>query len=195
MPAAVERNLDDLLEAFQLRDPLLSEEFHALAGPKLRRWARRKGWGLPKDAIEEVVQEVFLAVSNPVTVRFDRTRGTATEYLTGRLLNALKTIQTVNGLRRLGSDFNSEGQREFVPIDDLELMSANVIPFEAINARHLVRKMFTGMEATVLEACRRVWVEDEPQAAVAETLGMSRFALARKLATVRALSVQFQACM
>ena len=74
MPAAVERDLDDLLEAFQLRDPLLSEEFHAVASPQLRRWAKRKGWGwgLPKDAIEEVVQEVFLSISNPVTVRFDR---------------------------------------------------------------------------------------------------------------------------
>ena len=129
-----------------------------------------------------------------MTVRFDRTRGTATEYLTGRLLNALKTIQTVHGLRRLGSDFTTEAQREFVPVDDLELMSSNVIPFEAINARHLVKKMFAGMEANVFEACRRVWAEDEPRAAVAEDLGLSRFALARKLATVKALSVQFATC-
>ena len=194
MPAAVERDLDDLLEAFQLRDPLLSEEFHAVASPQLRRWAKRKGWGLPKDAIEEVVQEIFLSISNPATVRFDRTRGTATEYLTGRLLNALKTIQTVHGLRRLGSDFAVEAQREFLRVDDLELMSSNVIPFEAINARHLVKKMFAGTEATVFEACSRVWAEDEPQAAVAEDLGISRLALARKLATVKALSVQFATC-
>jgi hypothetical protein len=194
MPAAVERDLDDLLEAFQLRDPLLSEEFHAVASPQLRRWAKRKGWGLPKDAIEEVVQEVFLSISNPATVRFDRTRGTAMEYLTGRLLNALKTIQTVHGLRRLGSDFAVEAQREFLQVDDPELMSSNVIPFEAINARQLLKKMFAGMDAVVFEACRRIWAEDEPQAAVAEALGMGRFALARKLATVKALSVQFAAC-
>src|ERR1035437_6963645 len=122
MPAAVERDLDDL-QAFQLRDPLLSEELYAVVGPQLRRWAKRKGWGLPKDAIEEVVQEVFLSISKPATVRFDRTRGTATEYLTGRLLNALKTIQTVHGLRRIGSDFDVEAQREFLRVDDLELMS------------------------------------------------------------------------
>lgn len=194
MPAAVERDLDVLLEAFQLRVPVLSEEFHALTGPQLRRWAKRKGWGLPKDLIEEVVQEVYLSISNPMTVRFDRTRGTATEYLTGRLLNALKTIQTVHGLRRIGSDFSVEAQREFVPVDDLELTSSNVIPFEAINARHLVKKLFAGMDATVLEACRRVWAEDEPQVAVANALGISRFALARKLAAVRAHSVQFAVC-
>jgi len=194
MPAASELNFDDLLEAFQLRDSLLSEEFHNVAAPQLRRWAKQKGWGLPQDAIDEVVQEVFLAISNPVTVRFDRTRGTAAEYLTGRLLNAVKTIQTVYGLRRLGSDFTAEAQREFVPVDRLELMSSNVIPFEAINARHLVTKMFAGVEATMLEACRRVWADDETQGAVAEDLGISRFALARKLATVKALSVQFAAC-
>lgn len=194
MPAAVERDLDDLLEGFQLRDPLLSEEFHAVVGPQLRRWVKRKGWGLPKDTIEEVVQEVFLSISNPVTVRFDRDRGKATKYLTDRMLNALKTIQTVHGLRRLGSDFALEAQREFLRVDDLDLISTNVIPFEAINARHLVKKMFAGMDATVFEACRRVWAEDEPQAAVAEALGMGRFALARKLATVKAQSVQFAAC-
>lgn len=193
MPAAVERDLDDL-QAFQLRDPLLSEELYAVVGPQLRRWAKRKGWGLPKDAIEEVVQEVFLSISKPATVRFDRTRGTATEYLTGRLLNALKTIQTVHGLRRIGSDFDVEAQREFLRVDDLELMSSNVIPFEAINARHLVKKMFADMDATVFEACLRVWAEVEPQTAVAEALGMGRFTLARKLATVKVLSVQFAAC-
>lgn len=194
MPTTSEPDLDSLLEAFQLGDPFLSREFDIVGRPIIWMWARRHGWGLPRDVVEEIVQEVFLAVSNPTTVRFDRRAGTATKYLLGRLLNAVKTVQTDYGLRRLGSDFTAEGQREFKPVEDADLVSPNVIPFEAINARHLVKKMLVGVEAVVIEACHRVWVEEEPLSVVAVELGMSRFALARKLAAVRALSVQFAAC-
>jgi hypothetical protein len=63
----------------------------------------------------------------------------------------------------------------------------------AIHARQLVKRIFAGVDAEVEQACLRVWAEREPQAAVAADLGMSRFALARKMAAVKMRSVQFQA--
>ncbi len=189
-----EPELAFLLEGYQLRDPDLAEKFDAAARPLLRRMAKKRGWGLAKDVIEEVVQEVFLALVNPAAVRFDPKRGTVRQYLMGRLLNAVKTVQIANGLRRAGSDFEEEGQREFVPLDDATMPSANVIPFAAINARQLVGKMFAGAGGDFREACLRVWGEGESQAAVADEMGLSRFAFARKLAGIKAVSVQYASC-
>src|SRR4051812_290688 len=110
LPTTAEPELAFLLEAYQLRNHNIAEEFDAVARPLLRRLARKHGCGLPQDAIEEVVQEVFLTLANPMIVRFDSARGTSIQYLMGRLLNALKSVQSAHGLRRTGSDFVVEPQ-------------------------------------------------------------------------------------
>lgn len=189
-----EPELAFLLGAYQLRDQYLAEQFDAATRPLLRSMARKRAWGLPKDAIEEVVQEVFLALLKPGAVSFDPQRGTARQYLMGRLLNAVKSVQIANGLRRTGSDFEEEAQREFVPLDDARMPLSNVIPFAAINARQLVGKMFADAGAEFQDACLRVWGDGESQAAVAEEMGLTRFALARKLVAVKATSVQYASC-
>ena len=52
-------------------------------------------------------------------------------------------------------------------------------------------RRFLGIRGDMKEACLRVWVEGDPQSVVAEELGMSRWALARKLARVKAVSVRY----
>ena len=188
-----EPELTFLLEAYQLRDPELSERFNDVARPILCRMARRHGWGLSKDALDDVVQETFLSLSNPELLPFDSSRSTASQYLLGRLLNAVKTIQTVHGLRRSGSDFDNEPQREFVPIEDLELTSTLGVPVNAIEARHTVQKVFARIDGRIRSACMRVFGETESQKAVAADLNMSRFALARKLSGVRTMAIQMLA--
>src|SRR6476620_2297868 len=75
-----EDELTFLLEGYQLRDSDLSERFHAVARPLLAGMAMKHGWRLPKDVIEEVVQEVFLVLLKPTTVRFEAARGTVSQY-------------------------------------------------------------------------------------------------------------------
>jgi hypothetical protein len=188
-----EIQLTFLLEAYQLRTPQLSEEFEAASRPVLRRMAKKHGIGLPDDVQEEVVQEVFLALANPSLVRFDPARGTVNQYLLGRVLNAVKTVQVSQGLRRTGSDFESEPQREFVTVDGLEFPASGGIQLGAMHARELVKRMFSGLGAELQQACFRVWADEEPQARVALDLGMSRFALARKLAGVKAMCAPYAA--
>lgn len=193
MPPISEIELAFLLEAFQLPEPQLSEEFYAVAKPVLSRMAQKHGYGLPEDLLEEVVQEAFLALRNPAHVSFDAERGTAQQYLLGRVLNAVKTVQVAYGMRRTGSDFESEPQREFVPIDDLELPASGGINVNAMHADQLVDRIFSGVEDELRSACFRVWVDDEPQSSVADDLGVSRFALARKLAGLKTTSARYAA--
>jgi DNA-directed RNA polymerase specialized sigma24 family protein len=185
-----EPELAFLLEAYQLRDPELSERFDEVARPILRRMAGRHGYGLAKDVIDEVVQETFLSLSNRELQRFDPARSTASQYLLGRVLNAVKTTQIVHGLRRAGSEFDNEPQREFVPIDDLELESTLDVPVNAIQARHTVQKIFAGIDARIRTACMRVYGDDESQGSVAADMNMSRFALARKLSGAKTMAIQ-----
>jgi DNA-directed RNA polymerase specialized sigma24 family protein len=187
-----EPELAFLLEAFQLRDPdpELSETFDAVARPILRRMAKRHGWGLPKDVIEDVVQEAFLSIANPALVSFDASRGTAIQYLQGRILNAAKSLQVVHGLRRNGSDFENEPQREFVSFDDVSLRSNMEVSLAAIQARQELERLFTGVGDDVREACVRVFAEEESQTAVAADLKLSRFALSRQLSGVRAMAME-----
>ena len=193
MPITGEPELGSLLAAYQLLNPELSEQFEAVAAPILRRMAKKHGYGLPKDAIDDVVQETFLSLVNPDLVAFDTSRGTASHYLQGRLMNAVKTVQVASGLRRNGSDFESEPQREFVSVDDLELVSHRGIRFEEIQARHTIRKLFKDVEPTMVEACMRVYGEGEPQTTVAADLKINRFALARKFSVIRSSALQMAA--
>jgi hypothetical protein len=193
MPIHSEPALGSLLAAYQLLNPELSEQFEAAAKPILRRMAKKHGHGLPKDAIEDVVQETFLSLVNPDLVAFDVSRGTVIHYLQGRLLNAVKTVQVAFGLRRNGSDFKNEPQREFVCVDDLVLVSQRGIRFEEIQARHTLRKLFKDVEPVVMEACLRAYGDGEPQTSVAADLKINRFALARKFSVIRASALQMAA--
>ena len=195
MPVTGEPALGFLLEAYQLLNPELSTQFEFVAGPILRRMAAKHRFSLPKDAINDVVQETFLSLINPNVVAFDAARGTASMYLQGRLLNAVKAVQVANGLRRTGSNFDEESQREFVCVDDLELVSSRGVSFNEIQARLTVQKIFKDLDSDFREACMRVYVEGEPQSSVASDLKMSRFALARKLSVVRANALQLMAAI
>ena len=191
--AADESELAFLLEAYQNRDPELSERFDEVARPILRRMAGLHSYGLAVDVRDDVVQETFLSLSNSELQPFDPGRSTASQYMLGRLLNAVKSIQIVHGLRRAGSDFDNEPQREFVPIDDLELESTLGVAVNAIQARHAVQKIFAGIDTSIRIACMRVYGEDESQESVAAGMKMSRFALARKLSSAKAVALHMLA--
>ena len=97
------------------------------------------------------------------------------------------------GLRRTGTDFEKEPQREFVPVDDLNLKCPMGIREDAIHARHTIQKMFAGVDADVRHACLRVYGEEESQSEVAAELNISRFALARRMSGACAAALQMVA--
>jgi hypothetical protein len=180
-----------LLEGYILRDPADSEQFHVLSRPILRFWARQHGWGLPDDAVEEVVQEVYAALLNPAGVSFDRTRGTARQYLLGRLLNAVKTVQAIYGVPRTGSD----RERVFLSLEECSAtFSCGAEFIDLITAREVIGKVFSEIEPAMKVVCLRVWSDGEAQAVVAKAVGISRFALARKLAKAKRGAAPFAAC-
>ena len=113
--STAEPELGFLLEAFQLSNPApaVCERFDEMARPILERMAAKHGYGLAADLIEEVVQETFLALANPELKKFNSAEATPSQYLHGRILNAVKTTQIANGLRRAGSNFDAESQRRF----------------------------------------------------------------------------------
>jgi len=80
-----------------------------------------------------------------------------------------------------------------VTVDGLEFPASGGIQLGAMHARELVKRMFSGLGAELQQACFRVWADEEPQARVALDLGMSRFALARKLAGVKAMCAPYAA--
>jgi len=184
-----------LLEGYRLRDPELSKKFDVAVRRLLRRMARKLRGTLPEDAIEEVVQEVFLGLLNPLSAEFDSQRGTVEKYLLGRVLNAVKTVQVSRGLRRAGSNFDNEPQRQFLPLEDYETTGTSTFPFHPLHAQLMVRKIFAGFGDDLERAGLRVWGNRESQATVASDLGMSRFALSRKLAAVKTTSAKYAACV
>jgi hypothetical protein len=186
-----EPELGFLLEDFQTPDPQLADRFNEVARSILRRIAAKRSYGLSDDVINDVVQEAFLSLLNPNLVRFDSSRGTASHYLQGRVLNAVKTTQVAYGLRRTGSDFEAEPQREYVPIDDeMPLVSTHGVDVDAILARQSLEKLFANVDRSIFDACVRVYGDDESQSAVAEEMNISRFALARQMTAANAAAAQ-----
>lgn len=191
--SAAEPDLSSLLQAFQLPDPNIYDSFDEVVRPILRRMAAAHSYGLPKDVLDEVVQEAFLSLYNPNLQRFNLATSTANQYLLGRVLNAVKTTQISHGLRRSGSDFDNEPQREFVPLEDANLTSTMGVPLEAIQARQTVQRIFAKIDGGMQTAIMRVYGEDESQEAVAADMKISRFALGRKLSGVKIAALQMMA--
>jgi hypothetical protein len=191
-----EPELGFLLEAFQKHNPKLSKRFHEVARPILRRMAAKHSYGLPVDVIEDVVEETFVSLLNPKLLKFIASGATPSQYLQGRVLNAVKTTQVAYGQRRAGSDFETEPQRQYVPLEDeLELVSSHGIPVEAIHAGHTLQKMFASVDSGIFNACLRVYGDDESQASVAADMNITRFALARQLMAAKATASQMLAAV
>ncbi len=172
-----------LLEGFHTGDHLRSEQFYAVVRPILFRMAKKRRCGLSLDQVEDVVQETFLALLRRGVVRFDPDRGDVSEYLLGRLLNAIKAIRTQYGSTRGFS----------VPLEELKypLLSRDTV--EALDSRHLACRILEGVPNPIREACFRVLAEDEAQTVVALEMGLTRFALARKLRAIKLAALQMAA--
>ncbi|TAN24252.1 MAG: hypothetical protein EPN33_00320 [Acidobacteria bacterium] len=185
MEACTDDELGRLIEAYQRRDFSQFEEFHSVVRPELLRMARKRSYGLAVDVIDEVVQEVFLGLIDPSLVRLRDVNCTARQYLVGRVSNAVKKVRVRQGLRRTGIYPDPGCGREFVAFDEAAVAPVLSDLSVAIQARQLLAAIFAGFGGGVVLACCRVWCEHEPLAAVALDLGVSRFALARKLMAVR----------
>src|SRR5580693_1964780 len=88
--AAFDASLEDLYTGFLDREPEKSNKFRNEISAFCNALIRRYGWSLPNDVQDEIVGETLCALLSPSARRYDPTRGTFKEYLTGFVLNAAR---------------------------------------------------------------------------------------------------------
>jgi len=172
-----------LLEGLRTGDAARSEQFYAIAHPILFRMAQKRRFGLSRDQIEDIVQETLLALLRKSVVPFDPERGDLSEYLLGRLLNARKAIRVQYG----------EMRGVTVPLEELKNPPLSKDTVSALESRHMAGRIFRGVPDRIRVACFRVLAEHEAQTVVAMDIGLTRFALARKIRAVRLRALQMAA--
>jgi RNA polymerase sigma factor (sigma-70 family) len=163
------------LHSLRSGDRALSEEFYVKVKPMLLRMARRRGKGLSRDQIEDVTQEVFLSLLQPSTVSFDASRGDVSSYLLGRVLNAVKKLRQQN----LPPNTVTLGIDEFAE----SLLSRDTVA--SADSIQAARQLLRSVPPPIKEAVYRVYGHGEPKSDVAKDLGMTRFALSRRLQAIR----------
>jgi len=172
-----------LLDGFLLEDELCANQFDALVRPVLFRMAKKRRFELPLDQKDDVVQETFLALFRKSVVRFDPERGVFSDYLLGRILNSLKAIRSQYDQTRV----------VVVPLDEMKnpLLSKDTV--EAFDSVQIAKRILEGVPAPMREACFRVLAENEAQTVVAVEMGLTRYALARKIRAVKLAALKMSA--
>jgi DNA-directed RNA polymerase specialized sigma24 family protein len=172
-----------LLEGLSAGDEARSEQFYKFAHPVLFRMAQKRRFSLSRDQIEDIIQETLLALVRKRVVPFDPQRGNISAYLLGRLLNARKAIRLQYGEMRGVS----------VPLEELKNPLPSKDTVSVLESRDMARLILRGVPDRIRDACIRVLVENEAQTVVATDIGLTRFALARKIRAVCLRALQMAA--
>src|SRR2546426_876257 len=188
MPTA-QVDLESLLPQFISRDPNALNAFPRSATPILKKLARRFAPELPRDLIDEIVQETYCALLNGSGHAFDAGRGTARKFFFGVVLNATQKVRASYcppGTRtRKHSQKNEEApETEIVPFD--ETVHSDVSPLippdiRSVDARLDLATLLRGASAVLTTALVAIYVEGHRVADVARRLGVSRFRIGREI--------------
>lgn len=186
MPVA-QAVLDALLIGFSRRDPLALNEFPRLASPMVQGLASRFGGGLPRDLVEEVAQEVAVALLAGRAARFEASRGCATRYLVGVTRNAIQRVRRSYGMRSLRKPKNPQkpGYTPPVSLDQVLSESPGEEPGKdyrsELEARHNVWDLVRHASPELHSTIQQMHEEGRSISEVAGMLGVSRFKLRRDL--------------
>jgi len=181
---------DQLLASFVLGDIEASDEFRKVAPPVIRGLARRFGPDLPADLIDEVVSETYLLLLGAPGRGFDRTRGSARQFLFGIVRNAVTNVRATNrppGLRTRRRKDDPATGAQVVPFDELLHGAAQRFLPDShhVEARLDVEKLLGAVTAVVATAIIGIHLRGESASSVSRRLSVSRFQIDRALRAVR----------
>jgi hypothetical protein len=183
--------LESLYEGFVNRDPGKSEQFKTEISAFCVGLARRYAWSLPKDVQEEIVDETLCALLAPGVRRYNPSRGTIKEYLTGFVLNAVRRLREVlypslqypKSLKTRCVGAEIDGSVSLPTMEEVEAGEEGCLvePEREMVAKIHLDRVLTAAPPMVRMALQAVHIEDEPLSGFARRQGISRFALKRKM--------------
>lgn len=184
-------NENDLFLTFLSHDAAAVDTFTRMMAPRILRTARSIGRDLPDDIHAEIVQQTFanLLITQPTD--FDPSRGTAWQFLIGKIWNAEKQVRTSYGypLRRKQqyTDHSVVADRpKFVSVDAAETMDFTTRNYQGIIEGHIyVATVMRRLPTPLASALRLICYENKTKNEAAKLSGLSRFQLHRQLAVLR----------
>lgn len=187
----ISENENYLLLSFLSGDAALAEPFIRIMEPRILRTARSIGRDLPEDLPSEIVQQTFANLLNTKASDFDPSRGTAWQFLIGRIWNAEKQVRTSYGypLRRKRQDLENSPVIErpkFVSIDAGETHDVSTPNYERILEGNIfVATVMQRVPPPLASALRLICYENKTKKEAAKASGLSRFQLHRQLGDMR----------
>jgi hypothetical protein len=187
MPAVLvfDTSLDDLMVDFQSPSPNKVDEFLAIVHPQISKIARKHGNDLPKDVREEVKNETLRLLLTRNRAIFDSGRGTAWQYLHGNVLNAIQLVRGAYGhptKRSISEQGESSGPSLFVDLTQAPQVFLESAA-EGIHRAALLSQVLRLANPNVRYALSQIYLVGNDRSVVAAVLGISRFALARQIAS------------
>jgi hypothetical protein len=187
-PMFSEGDINQLLVSFEQGDPGARTLLPKLVGGRLLRIAKRLAPDFDAGQHQDVVQEMWAALSDPEhrRIRYDPSRGSYLSYLTYRIRDAVKRMRAayapagVNTRRPYDEARNSglencEPTLEYLVGETGEGIESTVSARQVIHLAAVTDPRVLGRSLQMIYEC------DLPFAEAAVRVGVSRFSLRRRL--------------
>jgi hypothetical protein len=191
----ISENENELLLNFLSGDAVAAEPFLKIMEPRILRTARRIGRDLPEDLPHEIVQQTFANLLITKTADFDPSRGTAWQFLIGKIWNAEKQVRTSYGYppRRKQQNIDDRvvaDRRKFVSVEAVEALESHTPNYgRIIEGNIYVAAIMRRVSPPLASALRLICYENKTKQEAAKLSGLSRFQLHRQLGDLRSQMV------
>lgn len=182
---------NDLLLNFLSGDAFAADTFIKIMEPRILRTARSIGRDLPEDLPSEIVQQTYANLLSTKAADFDPLRGTAWQFLIGKIWNAEKQVRTSYGYpprrkqQSLGNPVVAE-RHKFVAIESVDALESPIPNYDRIFEGNLyVATIMRRVPPPLAAALRLICYEDKSKQEAAKLSGLSRFQLHRQLGDLR----------
>lgn len=182
---------NDLLLGFLSGDAAAAETFTKNMEPRILRTARRIGRDLPEDLPDEIVQQTFANLLANNASDFDPSRGSAWQYLIGKIWNAEKQVRASYGYPPRRNQQNIDkpvvaNRHKFVSIDADKALDISTPNYErAFEGSIYVATVMQRVSPPLASALRFICYENKSKNEAAKLAGLSRFQLHRQLGNLR----------
>lgn len=184
-------NENDLLLNFLSHEPTATDPFIKIMEPRFMRTARRIGRDLPEDIHGEIVQQTFANLLITRSTDFDPSRGTAWQFLIGKIWNAEKQVRLSYGhpIRRREKEEKRAIVAErpkFVSVEVAAELNLSTPNYQKILDGHMyVATVMRRVPPPLASALRLICYQNKTKKEAAMLSGLSRFQLQRQLIDLR----------